>query len=205
MNPEPLSSQPPSPRIPAGSPSTSRIDRRPASTPPGRHLAFLLVALLLTPVLLTACGGSSSPGTATGDGNAPIAAVDDGMTAGMSAMAKAAWSERPSYVREASATTAAAYAFAMVHPEVLDWMPCYCGCAAMGHGSNADCFFKRHDASGFAFEEHASVCDVCVKTALTAKAMFGRGSSLLEIRNAIDQSFGGSGAPGTVTPMPPAG
>jgi hypothetical protein len=34
--------------------------------------------------------------------------------------------------------------------------------------------------------------------------MFGQGHSLLEIRQAIDATFGGSGAPGTETALPPA-
>lgn len=34
-----------------------------------------------------------------------------------------------------------AYQFAVEHPEVLDYMPCYCGCYEEdGHTSNTNCF-----------------------------------------------------------------
>ena len=176
---------------------------RPFRPPRGaRHLAGLIVVLLLTPVLLTACGGAAmtpTPAIQTG----PMAgATADG--AAMNATDQAAWNARPAYVMTADARTQEAYAFAVQHADVLQWMPCYCGCTGMGHRSNLDCFVRRHDAAGIGFEEHASVCDVCVKTALMAKTMQAQGRSLLQIRQAIDQSMGGTGAPGTVTALPPA-
>lgn len=37
-----------------------------------------------------------------------------------------------------------AYQFAVEHPEVLDYMPCYCGCYEEdGHTSNTDCFVDK--------------------------------------------------------------
>ncbi len=37
--------------------------------------------------------------------------------------------------------TLEAYQFAIEHPEVLDYMPCYCGCfEEEGHTSNTNCF-----------------------------------------------------------------
>lgn len=183
------------------------------SSRPVRHLVAILLVLLLTPVLLMACGGSSmasptmaaptmaAPTTATVSD--PMAMVDDGFGSTMKAVDMASWQARPAYVK-ADPATQEAYVFAIEHSDVLQWMPCYCGCTAMGHGNNVDCFLKSHDAHGVAFEQHASQCGICVQTALTAKAMHARGASLLEIRQAIDKSMGGSGAPGTDTPMPPA-
>jgi hypothetical protein len=172
------------------------------------HLSVLLVVLLLTPVLLSACGGSSmaTPGAtaATATNDVPDGMMDDGFGGAMTPVDRAAWNTRPAFVSQASENTQMAYAFAVEHPDVLQWLPCYCGCAGMGHRSNLDCFVQRHDASGVAFEEHASACDVCVKTAMLAKAMGAQGSTLLEIRQAVDRTFGGSGAPGTDTPMPAA-
>jgi hypothetical protein len=170
-----------------------------------RHLVALLAVLLLTPVLLSACGGPAMTAEMTYAPPAPTTALaDDGMTAAMNVADRAAWDTRPAFVSTAGENTQVAYAFAVTHADVLSWMPCYCGCAAMGHGSNLDCFVQRHDASGVAFEEHASYCDVCVDIALKAKTMLGQGHSLLEIRQAIDATFGGTGAPGTETALPPA-
>ena len=42
----------------------------------------------------------------------------------------------------------AAYDFAAQHPEVLKYVPCYCGCENEGHGDNESCFVKRRDARG---------------------------------------------------------
>jgi hypothetical protein len=117
---------------------------------------------------------------------------------------EAAWAARPEYVRS-SAATEEAYAYALTHPQIMRWMPCYCGCGAMDHGSNLDCYFK-HGAVGsaVAYEEHASYCDICVQITLRVKQLSAAGQSLSQIRQAIDQTFGGSGAPGTDTPLPPA-
>jgi len=42
----------------------------------------------------------------------------------------------------------AAYKFAAEHPEVLSYVPCYCGCERAGHRGNEDCFVTRRDAKG---------------------------------------------------------
>lgn len=45
-------------------------------------------------------------------------------------------------------TTRAVYKFAAEHPEVLKYVPCYCGCESTGHGHNESCFVKQRDAKG---------------------------------------------------------
>ena len=42
----------------------------------------------------------------------------------------------------------AAYKFAAEHPEVLGYVPCYCGCERSGHRGNDDCFVARREANG---------------------------------------------------------
>jgi hypothetical protein len=42
----------------------------------------------------------------------------------------------------------AVYDFAAQHPEVLKYVPCYCGCEADGHPHNESCFVKARDAKG---------------------------------------------------------
>jgi hypothetical protein len=44
--------------------------------------------------------------------------------------------------------TRAVYQFAAEHPEVLKFVPCYCGCESSGHPHNESCFVKRRDAAG---------------------------------------------------------
>jgi len=114
------------------------------------------------------------------------------------------WAGRPEFVHAAHPAVQEAYAYALERPDVIEWLPCYCGCAAMDHRSNLDCFFKpRGPGEGIAFEEHASYCDICVQTALTAKQVMAKGRSLPEIRATIDAMYAAKGVPGTPTDLPP--
>ena len=116
----------------------------------------------------------------------------------------AAWQARPDYVTALPGDWQAAYAYALARPDVLQWLPCHCGCMAIDHRSNLDCFFQRREVSGsYVYEEHASYCDVCVKTANLAQRMLQDGSTMIQVRAAVDTTFGGVG-PGTDTPLPPA-
>jgi hypothetical protein len=160
----------------------------------------LALAILVAPGVVAGCANETGqaptwtahPGTAGQVDGAPAADT----------AAKAAWAARPAYVRQ-DPRTEEAYAYAMASPAVLRWMPCYCGCGAMGHGSNLDCFFKPTTTGVPAFEEHASYCEICIDTALMAKQMTAQGHSLRAIREAVDATFGGA-APGTPTDLPPA-
>lgn len=42
----------------------------------------------------------------------------------------------------------AVYQFAVRHPEVLDYVPCFCGCEHSGHTDNTDCFVRSRDTGG---------------------------------------------------------
>ncbi len=42
----------------------------------------------------------------------------------------------------------AVYDFAGRRPDVLHYMPCFCGCQASGHVGNDDCFVSSRDGSG---------------------------------------------------------
>ena len=137
---------------------------------------------------------------------APVAGAPTGHTMGhampSAAEAESAWDARPDYVRTADARTQEAYAFAIARPDVADWMPCYCGCVAMDHRNNTDCYLRpRENGMPVVFDEHASYCGVCVDITLLSKSMIGEGRSLSEIRAAVDGQFGGI-APGTDTPLP---
>jgi hypothetical protein len=42
----------------------------------------------------------------------------------------------------------AVYEFAAEHPEILGYVPCYCGCERDGHRGNDDCFVRRRAPNG---------------------------------------------------------
>ena len=76
---------------------------------------------------------------------------------------------------------AEAYAAARSAPQVLDGVYCHCDCSKhAGHRSLLTCFESDHGAR----------CDICMGEATLAVQLAARGSSLGEIRHAIDQRFG---------------
>jgi hypothetical protein len=62
----------------------------------------------------------------------------------------------PDFVQDAPPQVREAYRFAIANPDVLSAFPCYCGCGAMGHQSNLDCYVKQIQPDGsIEFENHA--------------------------------------------------
>lgn len=172
--------------------------------------ACLLALLVLAPLSVAACSHAAT----TQPGTAAVATARATMTATMAAanaaanmpdaqsaeVRTAAWAGRPDFTGT-DARTEEAYRYAFDHPQVLQWMPCYCGCGATGHRSNLDCYFDPRSDGSIKFEEHASYCDVCVNITLRAKQLVASGSSLASVRTTIDAEFGGTG-PGTDTARP---
>lgn len=159
----------------------------------------LFALFLVSGPAIAACSGAHPAST---DGEmAAMPTMDSGRTT--ADVVSAVWDARPAYVSSHSATEEA-YAFALASPEIVRWMPCYCGCGAMDHRSNLDCYFKKGVVGDKAvYEEHASYCDICVDITLKAKQLSASGLSPTMIRQVVDETFGGSGAPGTDTALPP--
>jgi hypothetical protein len=101
----------------------------------------------------------------------------------------------------------AAYVFAAEHPEILSYVPCFCGCERSGHKGNEDCFVARRDGAGdvVEWEPHGLDCAVCLDVARDAQQMYSSGASVRDIRAAIEKKWAGAAARGTHThtPEPP--
>ncbi len=97
------------------------------------------------------------------------------------------------------------YEFAARHPEVLQHVPCYCGCERVGHGGNHDCFVKSRAANGRVTEwdSHGIGCTVCIDVARDAMTLFENGKSVSAIRTAIDTKYARHFPSATPTPQPP--
>ena len=67
--------------------------------------------------------------------------------------------QMPAFVQEAPTNVQEAYRFAVANPDLLQQMPCYCGCGSVGHISNIDCYVKSFNADGSVaeFENHAAL------------------------------------------------
>jgi uncharacterized protein with PCYCGC motif len=100
----------------------------------------------------------------------------------------------------------AAYMFAAEHPEILSYVPCFCGCERGGHKGNEDCFIAARGANGdvTAWEPHGLDCAVCIDVATEARTMFNSGASVRDIRAAVEKKFAGFNGGHTPTPQPPA-
>src|SRR5262245_44219029 len=99
-----------------------------------------------------------------------------------------------------------AYVFAAEHPEILSYVPCFCGCERGGHKGNDDCFVAGRDANGDVtdWEPHGLDCAVCIDVATEARQMFTSGASVRDIRAAVEKKWSGFHGGHTPTPQPPA-
>ena len=100
----------------------------------------------------------------------------------------------------------ATYDFAAQHPEILGYVPCYCGCGSQGHKANDSCFVARRDPKGNVLEwdTHGFGCTICVDVAREAMQLYSSGADVRSIRAAIERKWTpGNEAGKTPTPPPP--
>lgn len=98
--------------------------------------------------------------------------------------------QMPPEVQSAPSVVSTAYRFATANPELLQQIPCYCGCGSIGHTSNYACYIAGKDANGaLRFDDHALGCSICVDITLDAMRLQGQGKSAQEIKAYIDQSY----------------
>jgi hypothetical protein len=99
----------------------------------------------------------------------------------------------------------AAYQFAALRPDVMTYVPCFCGCERSGHRDNEDCFIAARAADGtVTWSEHGFGCAICIDVARDAMRMHNSGASVSAIRKAIEQRYRPSSHSMTPTPAPPA-
>lgn len=95
----------------------------------------LLAALsYLAPALVLACTRAAPAPASHGDPGLAAWPKDD------------RWPEP--YWRTAKPEVREAYRYAVSHPDVVRYFPCYCGCAHDGHTSNLDCYVKEFRPDG---------------------------------------------------------
>lgn len=63
----------------------------------------------------------------------------------------------PSFARNGGARVEAVYRYAVEHGEVLEYIPCVCGCSAIDHRHNADCYVAERLPDGaITFTNHGA-------------------------------------------------
>jgi len=192
--------------------------------------ATSVAALLALSVFSFACGGDA-PATTGGTtaGAAPVAAPQasgpdavkaaavptpevEAMTKAVAALGPHTQAQYPPIPFRGYApprppdVVTAAFQFAAEHPEILSYVPCFCGCQQGGHKGNHDCFVRSRAANGdvLEWEEHGVECAVCIDVATRSRQMFASGASAAEIRAAIEREFLPNAQTMTPTPKPPA-
>lgn len=96
----------------------------------------------------------------------------------------------PERVQTAPTRVQEAYQFAVANPDVLQQIPCYCGCGAMGHASNYSCYVAEAGAdSTITYDEHALDCGICVDISQDVRRLLSQEKSVGEIYNYIDNTY----------------
>jgi bacterioferritin-associated ferredoxin len=113
--------------------------------------------------------------------------------------------ELPDFLDEKSDDIKIIYAAAAQHQEVLEHIPCYCGCGtSAGHKSSYNCFVHEvYEDGSLEWDDHGTRCGVCLEIAATAVMEYKDGKSIKEIRDDIDETFKEGYSTPTPTPMPP--
>jgi len=98
--------------------------------------------------------------------------------------------QMPAEVQSAPVTVQTAYQFAATNPDIMQNIPCYCGCGSVGHTSNYSCYVSDVDASGkITFDNHALGCSICVDITQDVMRALRDGKSPQDARAYIDATY----------------
>jgi hypothetical protein len=98
--------------------------------------------------------------------------------------------QMPAEVQSAPVTVQEAYQFNAANPDIMENIPCYCGCGNVGHTSNYDCYVADVDAAGtLTFDNHALGCSICVDITQDVMRMLKDGKSPQDARTYIDATY----------------
>ncbi|AJY75483.1 PCYCGC motif-containing (lipo)protein [Paenibacillus beijingensis] len=150
-----------------------------------------ILAVIAAALFLTACGSKKQEGiTHAHNGDLQV------ITASASIL--------PSFLEGQSEDIRLVYEAAGKAKELLQWIPCYCGCGeSAGHKSNLNCFIHKVNEDGsVVWDDHGTRCGVCLQIAAASIKMKAEGKSEKEIRAHIDDAYKEGYAAPTNTPMP---
>ena len=102
----------------------------------------------------------------------------------------ASMDKMPADVQAAPVSVQQAYQFAVANPDVLQKIPCFCGCGKIGHKSNYSCYVQGVDDKGsITFDNHAMGCSLCVDISQDTMRLMQQGKSPQEIRAYVDATY----------------
>ena len=104
----------------------------------------------------------------------------------------------PAAVQSAPVTVQQAYQFASSNPDVMQRIPCYCGCGNIGHTSNYSCYVQNTGANGnLTFDNHALGCSLCVNITQDAMRLLKEGRTVPQIKAYVDTTYSKYGTSNT--------
>lgn len=134
--------------------------------------AISLTILFILGALVVGCTGSN--GNKSSSDSFPMASLEN----------------MPANVQDAPVTVQQSYQFAVANPEILQQVPCYCGCGSMGHTSNYACYVMEGNADGsLKFDDHALGCSICVDITQDTMRLLNQAKTVPEILAYVDQTY----------------
>lgn len=178
-----------------------------------KHRTWLSSVVVLS-VLLTGCGNSEAERKTNDVSQQASAGVSDEHSGHDHSTAvngdiqerTVSKTELPSFLDGQSEEIRKIYLLSAEYADVLEFIPCYCGCGeSAGHKSNLNCFIQERKENGaIVWDDHGTRCGVCLDIAVSAAKMSYEGSSVLEIREAMEKTYNEGYAEPTPTPLPEA-
>ncbi len=96
----------------------------------------------------------------------------------------------PAEVQSAPVSVQQAYQFALANPDIMQQIPCFCGCGRLGHESNYSCYVQNIDTQGnINFDDHALGCSICVDITQDTMRLMKQGKNPQEIRAYVDATY----------------
>lgn len=108
----------------------------------------------------------------------------------------------PGFMDEKPENVQNIYLAAAQHRDLLESIPCYCGCGDhAGHKDNYDCFVHENSDDGrITWDDHGTKCGVCLEIAASSINDYQQGKSIKKIRADIDKAYENGYAEPTPTP-----
>ncbi|WP_186576981.1 PCYCGC motif-containing (lipo)protein [Aquibacillus kalidii] len=156
--------------------------------------SFILSFTILTTALLGACSAA--------DTNELEESARQTLSNGDIREETTSVEELPSFLVGKNEDMQQLYTVAAQHEELLEHIPCYCGCGqSANHKDNYDCFVHQYNEDGsLVWDDHGTKCQVCLDIAAESINMSREGKTIKEIRIYIDEKYKDGYAEPTPTP-----
>ena len=162
---------------------------------------FFMFTVLLIALLIGACSNSTED--KIDENNQEVSSVNDGSMGDLREETSDK-STLPNFLNKHDDDMKLVYQIVADHQELLEHIPCYCGCNdSVGHGHNYHCFINENmDDGRIVWDDHATRCQVCLDIAVESVIEFeNNGKSIDEVRDLIEKKYEGKGYP-EATPTP---